>query len=142
MRDKRGVHNSFESPDTINRLDWSRLQQYPQVMSYYSRLIAMRQHHPAFRLGSADLVRKTLHFIDGTPSGVVAFTLRGYAGRDDWRDITVVLNATKKNVTIPLPAAAEWTVVCREGRINEQGIGTFTDRKAVCGPQQALILHR
>ncbi len=142
LRDKRGVHNSFESPDAINRLDWSRLQQYPQVMSYYSRLIAMRQHHPAFRLGSADLVRKALHFIDGTPSGVVAFTLRGYAGRDDWRDITVVLNATKKNVTIPLPAAAEWTVVCREGRINEQGIGTFTDRKAVCGPQQALILHR
>ena len=142
LRDKKGVHNSFESPDDINHLDWTRLQTYPQVMDYYSRLIALRSHHPAFRLGSADLVRKSLHFIDGMPAGVVAFTLRGYAGRDDWRDITVVLNANKKQVSVPLPATAQWTVVCREQRIDEQGLLSFVDRKVEVGPQQAVILHR
>ena len=102
----------------------------------------MRQHHPAFRLANADLVRRHLRFIDDTPQGVVAFTLKGYAGRDDWRDITVVLNASKKNVSVPLPAADQWTVVCREQRIDEKGLLTFTDRRVEVGPQQAVILHR
>ncbi|MCR4919135.1 MAG: type I pullulanase [Prevotella sp.] len=142
LRDKKGVHNSFESPDDINRIDWTRQTLYPQVTEYYSRLIAMRQHHPAFRLANADLVRRHLRFIDDTPQGVVAFTLKGYAGRDDWRDITVVLNASKKNVSVPLPAADQWTVVCREQRIDEKGLLTFTDRRVEVGPQQAVILHR
>ena len=86
LRDKKGVHNSFESPDSINHLDWSNLQRYPQVFKYYQDLIALRKHHPAFRLGDADLVRKHLEFLDA-PKGVVAFRLKNYAGRDDWRNI-------------------------------------------------------
>ena len=35
FRDKKGVHNSYKSPDSINRLDWDNLQRYPQVFSYY-----------------------------------------------------------------------------------------------------------
>ena len=70
LRDKKGVHNSYESPDSINRLDWSNLQKYPQVFEYYQRLIALRQHHAAFRLGNADLVRKHLEFLE-TPRQTV-----------------------------------------------------------------------
>ena len=60
LRDKKGVHNSFESPDSINQLDWSNKTKFPQVFNYYKNLIALRKHHPAFRLGNADLVRKHL----------------------------------------------------------------------------------
>ena len=35
LRDKKGVHNSYESPDSINHLDWTNLERYPQVMDYY-----------------------------------------------------------------------------------------------------------
>ena len=67
LRDKKGVHNSFESPDSVNHLDWQNLQRYPQVFDYYKNLIALRKNHPAFRLGKADLVRKHLTFF-GVPS--------------------------------------------------------------------------
>ena len=40
LRDKKGVHNSFNSPDSINALDWGNLQRYPGVTDYYRRLIA------------------------------------------------------------------------------------------------------
>jgi pullulanase len=60
LRTKKGVHNSFESPDSINQLDWQNAERYPQVLKYYCDLIALRQHHPAFRLGDAHLVRKHL----------------------------------------------------------------------------------
>jgi len=139
LRDKKGVHNSFESPDSINHLDWSHLEKYPQVFEYYKNLIALRRHHPAFRLGSADLVRKHLEFID-TPVQVVAYRLKNYAGRDDWRDIIVVLNASREPQEVAIPGGA-YAVVCRDGIVDEQGLGVVQGPKVTVSAQSALILH-
>ena len=139
LRDKKGVHNSFESPDSINQLNWKNKEKYPQVFDYYKNLIALRQHHPAFRMGNADLVRKHLEFLDA-PKGVVAYRLKNYAGRDDWRDIIVILNANKSDVEVAIPNG-DYTIVCSDGQINEQGLGTLQGEKAVVSPQSALILY-
>ena len=139
LRNKKGVHNSFESPDSINQLNWDNLKQYPQVFNYYKNLIQLRKNHPAFRLGNADLVRKHLECID-TPENVVAFRLKNYAGRDDWRNIIVVLNASKEPTEITIPDG-EYTIVCCDGTINENGLGTIKGTKTVAEPQSALILH-
>ena len=139
LRDKKGVHNSFESPDEINHLDWSNKTKYPQVFEYYKNLIQLRKNHPAFRLGNADLVRKHLEFLEA-PKGVVAFRLKNYAGRDDWRDIIVILNANKTSVEVSIPEG-NYTVVCCDGQINEQGLGTLKGNKAIADPQSAIIIH-
>ena len=139
LRDKKGVHNSFESPDEINHLDWSNKTRYPQVFEYYKNLIALRQHHPAFRLGNADLVRKHLEFLNA-PEGAVAYRLKNYAGRDDWRDIIVILNANKTHTEVAIPES-NYTIVCCNGIINEQGLSTIKGNKAIVDPQSALILH-
>ena len=139
LRDKKGVHNSFESPDDINQLDWSNKTKYPQVFAYYKNLIALRKHHPAFRLGNADLVRKHLEFLDA-PAGTIAYRLKNYAGRDDWRDIIVILNANKATTEVNIPDG-RYTIVCQNGVINEQGIGETTGCKASVEPQSALIIH-
>ena len=139
LRTKLGVHNSFESPDSINHLDWGNKTKYPQVFDYYKNLIALRKHHPAFRLGNADLVRKHLEFLD-TPDKVVAYRLKNYAGRDDWRDIIVILNANKTATEVSIPDG-RYTIVCQNGVINEQGMGETTGCKASVGPQSALIIH-
>ena len=139
LRDKKGVHNSFESPDDINQLDWTHKTKYPQVFEYYKNLIALRQHHPAFRLGNADLVRKHLEFLDA-PAGVVAYRLKNYAGRDDWRDIIVILNATKADIEVNIPKG-DYTIVCREGHIDEHGLGTIQGEKLSVSPQSAIIAH-
>ncbi len=139
LRDKKGVHNSFESPDSINQLDWSNKTKYAKVYEYYKNLIALRKHHPAFRLGNADLVRKHLEFLEA-PSQTVAFRLKNYAGRDDWKNIIVILNANKSNVEVNIPEGT-YTEVCCDGVINEEGLGTITGGKAVVSPQSALIIH-
>ena len=140
LRDKQGVHNSFESPDEINHIDWSRKTAYPQVFDYYKNLIRLRRNHPAFRLGNADLVRKHLEFLEA-PEAVVAFRLKGYAGRDDWRDIIVILNANKTAVEVTIPEGS-YTVVCCDGQIVESGLGTLEGTKALVDPQSALIRHQ
>ncbi len=139
LRTKKGVHNSFESPDSINQLDWSNKARYPQVFEYYKNLIALRKHHPAFRLGSADLVRKHLEFLQ-TDDCLVAFRLKNYAGRDDWRNIIVILNANSKSKEVTVPAGT-YTKVCCDGVINEQGLGTVTGPRITVSAQSALILH-
>ena len=139
LRDKKGVHNSFESPDDINQLDWSNKTKYPQVFAYYKNLIALRKHHPAFRLGNADLVRKHLEFLDA-PAGTIAYRLKNYAGRDDWRDIIVILNANKAATEVNIPDGS-YTIVCQNGVINEQGMGETTGCKVSVSPQSALIIH-
>lgn len=139
LRDKKGVHNSYNSPDEINHLDWNNLKKYPQVFDYYSRLIALRKNHPAFRLGDADLVRKHLEFLP-SKDGVVAFHLKQNAGGDKWQDIIVVLNSNKKAVEIELPIAS-YTIVCKDGIIDENGIQTVHDSKVEVAPQSAVILH-
>ena len=139
LRNKKGVHNSFESPDDINQLDWSNKTKYPQVFNYYKNLIALRKHHPAFRLGNADLVRKHLEFLDA-PAGTIAYRLKNYAGRDDWRDIIVILNANKAATEVNIPDGS-YTIVCQNGVINEQGMGETTGCKVSVSPQSALIIH-
>ena len=109
------------------------------MFSYYKNLIALRQHHPAFRLGSAGLVRKHLEFLDA-PKQVVAFRLKDYAGRDDWRNIIVVLNASKESQSVRIPKGT-YTVVCCDGTICEQGLGTCSGNEVTVNPQSALIIH-
>lgn len=55
MRDKKGVHNSYQSPDSINAIDWKRKAEHADVFAYYKGLIQLRKNHPAFRMGDADL---------------------------------------------------------------------------------------
>ena len=139
LRDKKGVHNSYKSPDSINRLDWNNLKKYPEVFSYYSGLIALRKAHPAFRMGDADMVRRHLEFLDA-PKGVVAFRLKDNAGGDSWKDITVILNSNKKVEEISVPEG-EYTAVVKDGKVDSRGLATFSGTRIHVTPQTAMILH-
>ena len=139
LRDKKGVHNSFNSPDSINHLDWNNLTAYPQVFQYYSRLIRLRKNHPAFRLGNADLVRKHLEFLP-VQDCLVAFRLKDHAGGDKWNNIYVILNANSSLRTVNIPKG-NYTIVCANGDISEAGLGQMEGGEVMVDAQSALILH-
>ena len=139
LRDKKGVHNSFNSSDEINHLDWNNLKKYPQVFAYYKGLIQMRKAHPAFRLGSAELVRKHLEFLP-TQDCLVAFRLKSHAGGDKWNNIYVVLNGSTNLQSINIPKG-KYTIVANNGVINEAGIGEMEGGEVMIDAQTALILH-
>ena len=139
LRDKKGVHNSFRSPDSINRLDWNNLKRYPQVFDYYAGLISLRKQHPAFRMGSADEVRKNLCFLEA-PEGVVAYQLKNNAGGDSWKNIIVVLNSQKTPQTVDVPENT-YTMVVANGKVDTNGIGLLSGKTLTVAPQSALIVH-
>lgn len=140
LRDKKGVHNSFNSPDSINHLNWDNMKKYPQVFSYYRNLIQLRKNHPAFRLADAASVREHLEFLPVQPA-LVGFRLKGNAGGDEWQDIIVVLNGSKECREMTLPDGT-YTVVCCDGVINESGLGTVDGGKVNVDAQSAIILKK
>lgn len=139
LRDKKGVHNSFNSPDSINHLDWDNLKRYPQVFDYYSRLIRLRKNHPAFRLADADKVCRHLEFLQ-TEDCLVAFQLKDLEGIDSCKRIVVVLNGNKAARAVTIPDG-RYTVVCSNAVINEEdGMGTVEGNRVKVDAQSALIL--
>ena len=140
LRDKKGVHNSYKSPDSINAIDWSRKDTHPEVFDYYRGLIRLRNEHPAFRLNDADLVRRHLSFLDA-PSNVVAFRLADHAGGDTWSDIIVVLNAKETQVNVNIPEG-HYEKVAHDGRIDLNGMGWVSGNSVTVAPRSATILYR
>ena len=142
LRDKKGVHNSYESPDEINHLDWGNLERYPQVMEYYKNLIAMRKAHPAFHMGSADMVRNNLDFLKAATC-MVAYHINGRnVPGETWGDIYVAFNALNRTRSIEVPNGT-YTIVCYKTECkNDKGITTvINDGRINVPPQSALILH-
>ena len=140
LRDKKGVHNSYQSPDEINAIDWTRRTEHADVFEYYKGLILLRKAHPAFRLGRADLVKKHLEFLPVDGDRVVAYRLKDHAGGDVWRDIIVVLNARREMAKVAVPQG-NYTMVCRDGIINPKGLGQVKGTELLVPAQSALIVY-
>lgn len=141
MRDKKGVHNSYQSPDSINAIDWDRKTLNADAFAYYKGLIQLRRNHPAFRLGDAELVRKHLEFLPVEGTNLVAYRLKDHAGGDAWKDIIVVLNARREVASLAVPEG-KYTVVCQNGLVNEKGLATIYGPSLKVAPQSAMIIYQ
>ena len=140
MRDKKGVHNSYNSPDSINTIEWKNKAAYKDVFNYVKDLIALRKAHPAFRMGDADLVRKHMEFLPVEGSNLIAFILKDHANGDEWKDIVVAFNSRKEPAKVSVPKGA-YTIVCKDGMINAKGLGRVNGAEVVVPAQSALIMH-
>ena len=141
LRDKKGVHNSYQSPDSINAIDWDRKTLNADAFAYYKGLIQLRRNHPAFRLGDAELVRKHLEFLPVEGTNLVAYRLKDHAGGDTWKDIIVVLNARREVASLSVPEG-KYTVVCQNGLVNEKGLATIYGPSLKVAPQSAMIIYQ
>ena len=147
LRDKKGVHNSYNSPDSINHLDWNNLQRYPQLFTYYKNLIQLRKNHPAFRLATGDKVRQHLAFLPAVNSKdvkqdcLVGFLLKDLQGIDAWKTIVVIYNFNKEAKEMAIPEGT-YTIACCNGAIDEAGLGEVSGKEVLVDGQSALILFQ
>ncbi|MCD8293500.1 MAG: type I pullulanase [Prevotellaceae bacterium] len=141
LRDKKGVRNSYNSPDGVNAIDWTRKSSHGDLFAYYQGLIALRGHHPAFHIGDAGAVRAHLEFLPVTESNVIAYRLKAHAGGDDWEEIIVALNARPAPYRLTVPEG-KYTVVCKDGLVQENGMGTLYGTEIFVPAQSAMILYK
>lgn len=58
------VHDSYNSPDSVNSIKWNDVTIHRSVMEYYRGLIAIRKRFPEFRLRTAHDIRSCLEYED------------------------------------------------------------------------------
>ena len=141
MRDKQGVHNSYISPDEINAIDWNRKSENIDLFNYYKGLIELRKAHPAFRMGSAELVRNHLEFLHVEESNLIAFELKDNANGDSWSNIIVAFNGNNKTANISIPEG-KYTYICKDGKIDLNGLGSVNGNVVTVAGNSAIILYK
>ena len=140
FRDKKGVHNSYNSPDSVNAIDWNLKHINADQMAYYRELIKLRKEHPAFRMTTAADVARHLKF-DKTEPGLISYTLTDHANGDVWKDIKVAFNGSDEPREIKVPKG-NWTVIADDGQISASGLATSKGGTVTVAPRSALILAR
>lgn len=141
FRGKKGVHNSYKSPDSINAIDWQLKHDNAEQFDYYRELIKLRKNHPAFRMTSAEDIARNIVFdeVDGT--NLISYSIKNNANGDEWREIKLVFNGSDEPREVKIPKG-DWTVIAEDGRINADGLGTSRGGRVTVAPTSALILAR
>ncbi len=120
FRDKKGIHNSYKSPDSINAIDWNLKARNIDQFKYYQGLIDLRKKTDAFRMTTAEDIAKNLRFekIDDTRQpNLIYYTL---TGDPKWKEIRVVLNGANNSQTVKVPSG-NWTVLAYDDVIYPEG---------------------
>ena len=113
--DGEKVENSYNAPDSVNTLDYTRLDKYKSVADWYKGLIEFRKHHESLRMLRKTQVDANYKWLEGREvysPGVVAFELGKVQG--EVSDGIVVIynqNTTSKKVNLP---AGDWQVCVDE----------------------------
>lgn len=148
FRDKKGVHNSYCSPDSINAIDWNLKHANADQFDYYRQLIALRKAHPAFRMTSADDIARNIRFDRTEGSNLVSYSILNHANGDEWKEIKLVFNGSDDSRQVNIPKG-DWLVVAQDGRLNHTGLENPDGSKlhirggrTEVTPRSALILAR
>ena len=103
LRSKKGVENSYDSPDSINAIDWSLKTKNKEIFEYVKALINLRKEHPAFRMTSAKQISSGIRFLNTKQEGVIAYSLNGLLTKDRWKKILIFFNGASATPLITFP---------------------------------------
>lgn len=139
MRTKYGDHNSYKSPGSINQMDWLRRAAFNNEVEYMKGLIDLRKKYPAFRMTSAEQIKKYVAFID-VPKNVVAYTIDGKGSGNKSEYFMVAHNANREAVDITLPSKGPWKVLVNGNQAGSKTLYVVHDNKIKVPALSSLVL--
>ena len=139
FRTKRGIDNSYQSPDSINIIPWENKKAYYDLFEYYQQMIAIRRAHKGFRLGSAELVKDHVEFLDADNEQVIIYCINNLEGIDSAQSLIVLLNGSAQSAEAKIPEG-EYEVLAHDAQADSHGLGCIQGGKIVVEPYSATIL--
>jgi len=140
LRTKAFDNNSYKSDDSVNKLDWTRKSQNIETVDYFKGLIELRKAHPAFRMTSADMIKKNLKFLI-VPENVVAYEMNYNANMDTWAHIVVAFNANREDKTIKLSKKGTWNIVVNDEKAGVKTIKQFRGGSLVVPALSTIVIY-
>ncbi|HDR7871649.1 type I pullulanase [Bacillus wiedmannii] len=139
MRTKYGDHNSYKSPDSINQMDWLRRAAFNNEVEYMMGLIDLRKKYSAFRMTSAEQIKKHIAFMD-TPKNVVAYSINGKGNGNKNEYFIVTHNANRETIDITLPSKGPWKVLVDGKQAGSKTLYVVHDNKIKVPALSSLVL--
>ncbi len=128
LRTKYGVENSYESPDSINQIQWPRKAAFKEVFEYHKNLILFRKSHPAFRMSTKEMIQQNLSFVETDDDLLVAFIISNHANNDDWEEILVLYNGSREKKSMDLQEQG-WRRVLYDHQWDLEATAFWEERK-------------
>lgn len=139
-RTKRGVENSYNSPDEINQLDWNRKHEFCKDIEYIKGIIKLRKFHAAFRFSKATLIRKHM-FFHPIMDGIVCYTLSDVRKYGPWSNIMVLHSNINEQITVNLPLEGQWHVCCNQEYSGIESI-YIVENQMILPPISTIVLFQ
>lgn len=141
FRTKRGIDNSYQSPDSINIIPWENLEKYADLHDYYQQMIAIRRAHKGFRLGCAEAVQQHVQFIETDNESLIIYTVNNLEGIDEAKTLVVLLNGSAETLTCDLPElTGDCVLLAYDGQANADGLDFAPNDKIDVAPYSATII--
>lgn len=141
LRTKYGVENSYNFPDAINQIEWERKVYNYDTFKYYQGLIELRREHPAFRMNTADQIKKYFKFLDSS-EGIIAYQLQEHANGDLWEDIIVIYNPYLESQQFFLPTEGTWKIVVADQEAGVETLEVLTGKQVIVPRISAMVLYK
>jgi len=140
LKDGSFDHNSYASPDSVNKLKWDDLnkEEYQNVYKYYQGLIAFRKEHAALRMTTAKEVKENITTLTGLDEKVMAFQINGGVNGEVADNLFVIFNANETSTEIELPEG-KWNVYIDGEKAGTEVLRTVKGTVEVA-PISALVL--
>ncbi len=140
LRTKNGVENSYQSPDSINAIDWSLKNQYSQTVQFVKDLIKMRKAHPAFKMKTQKDIAKNLSFLH-SKNNMIAYQINGENVGDKWKRIVVILNGNKNSQNVQIPKS-NWKYILKNGKYDEVNLGKSSGGRVKVNGLDMIIMAK
>jgi pullulanase len=137
LRSKGGNHNSYEAPDSVNQLDYSRKSIYINSFEYYKGIIEIRKEFASFTMSDYNDINENITFLNPNGYGMIGYNLT----KND-EDILVYFHGgDARNITLDLPSGAWELIVDRDEAGLDKDMGTYATNYPI-EPYETLVFVR
>ena len=141
FRDKKGIHNTYNKPDSVNAIDWTLKHKNAEQFNYYCELTKLRKAHPAFRMTTAEQIAKHIVFDNTAEDNLISYSIKDNANGDSWKEIKLIFNGSNEVAEVKVKKG-EWTIIAQDGQLKADGLNECKGGKLSVAPCSALILAR
>jgi pullulanase len=141
FRSKKGVGNSYRSPDEINWLDWDLRDENLDNVEYIKGIIGIRKSNEAFRLVDSEQIRRHMEFLT-LPAPLIGFSLKEINQKGHWKKILVFINPAMDQQLAELTEDASWSVLADHERASAQPFRHIEGSKVLLEPCSLFVLAK
>ncbi|MBR5128257.1 MAG: type I pullulanase, partial [Roseburia sp.] len=134
------VENSYDAPDSVNRIDWSVLAQeeYQKNLAYYKGLIQIRKKYASLRYMTTAEVNEHVTLLKPQAENVIVVQVKDAAKQEE---LILIFNPNREAVEVNIPEE-KWSILVEKEQASIEGLGVWEGGSISVAPISAMVLAK